>query len=82
MLAQHDNTCFISVVNVCLAVPCHAAPCCADPHLGNVNEGETKWAVHWDYSHLTFVQEAMSVTWSGVEIVKLVKSDGKHATSG
>ena len=63
-----------------------AVPCCADPprrseltrhhFLGGVNESEPKHAVLaletyiWDHDHLPFVQETMSVTWSGVEILK------------
>ena len=31
---------------------------------------------------MSFVQKAMSFTWSGVEMFKLAKSYGKRATSG
>ena len=52
----------------------------------SVNESEPKCAMLvlkmciWDNSCLPFVQEANSVTWSGVELFKLVKSEGKCAT--
>ena len=90
-MVWHGTT-FIGNVNTSHAVLCHTVLCYAGPlhesdlawhgtaFLGGVSESKAKCAL------LAFgiiaLDEAVSITWSGVGIFKLVKSDRKSATSG